>query len=79
MPLNARPIIETLQRKVNIFISLEFNDREPSVAGQGEDIEHGAIGSGKCRDLRVMMARVKALVECSDITKNQRLEPALGM
>ena len=43
MPHDARPVIDTLQRKVNILIRLEFHHGEPACDRNGQNVDHGAI------------------------------------
>ena len=49
VPRDSRPVVEALQWQVNVLIGLEFNHSEASVGGNGEHINHGAIG---CRERR---------------------------
>jgi len=35
VPADARPVIQALQGKVNVFIGLEFDDRKTAVASAG--------------------------------------------
>jgi len=51
VPRYSRPIVEALQRQVDIFVGFEFDDREAAVARDGQDVKHGAVGGGECGDL----------------------------
>jgi len=44
MPRNARPVIQPLQRQMNIFIRLQFNYGQPFLASGYQHVDHGAIG-----------------------------------
>jgi hypothetical protein len=43
VPFDSGPIIQALQRKMDVLIRFQFNDRELMVARRGEDVEHGSI------------------------------------
>lgn len=79
MPLNACPVVEALQGKVDVFVGLEFKHGETAFTGDGKNIQHGAIGSRECRDLRIMVRGIEALIDGGEIAQNQRLEPALRL
>ena len=79
MPLHAGPVVETLQTQVDIFVGFEFDDGQAIVAGGGQHVEHGAVGGGEGRGLRVEGAVIEVLVERSYVADQQRLKPALRM
>ena len=79
VPLHARPLVKTLQWQVNIFVGFEFQHCQSSGHGRGQHVEHGAVGGGEGRDLRIKTGRIKALVERRDIFDDQRFQPAFGM
>src|SRR5262249_5984494 len=79
VPLHARPIVEALQGKMNVFVGLELEDRQASVARAGQDIDHCSIRCGKCRNLRVRARCVELGINCGNALENQRLQPALGI
>jgi hypothetical protein len=35
MPLDSRPVVEALEREVNIFVGFEFDDGEAAIASTG--------------------------------------------
>ena len=43
MPLDPRPIVDTLQRQMYIFVSLQFDDRQTSRACYRQNVDHRAI------------------------------------
>jgi hypothetical protein len=43
MPLHAGPVVETLQRQVDIFVGFEFDDSQAIVAGGGEHVERSYV------------------------------------
>ena len=44
---HANPVIQALQRQLQILIGFQFNHREPPICGGGEQIEHAAVCGGK--------------------------------
>src|SRR5580658_4765688 len=55
---HANPVVETLQREVEIVLRLEFQHRKPPVSSNSEEIKHAAIASGRDRwNLRVDVLR----------------------
>src|ERR1700686_2927298 len=74
VPLDSRPVIQALQREVDILVGLELHDREPAVVRGGQHVEHGAVGGGECGNLRIERARVQALVDHADIGDHQRFQ-----
>src|SRR5215471_7150147 len=79
MPLHARPIIEALQWKMNVFVGFELQNRQPRLASAGQDVDHGPIRGGKCRNLRVRVRGVEPGINRCNALENQRLQPALGI
>jgi hypothetical protein len=41
---DAGPVVERLQRQVEVVVGFEFEDGEAAVAGDGDEVEHGAGG-----------------------------------
>jgi len=79
MPLNSRPVVQTLQRQVNVLIRFQFQDGEPSFERQRQHIDHRPVCRGKRRDLRIHGLGCKPLVDHADVGAHQRLQPPLGM
>jgi hypothetical protein len=79
VPPHARPVVEPLQGQVDVFVSLELHDRQATVAGGRENVEHGPIRCRKSRHLQVEAAGVEALVDGADVPDDQRFEPAFRM
>ena len=79
MPLHARPVIQALQRQMNVFVGLQLDDREPSFARQRQHIDHRPVRSRKCRNLRIDRLGFQPLVNHADVVHHQRLQPALWM
>ncbi len=79
MPLHPRPIIQPLQRQMNVFIRLQLNHGQPSFARQREHVDHGPVGRRKCRHLRIHGLWLEPLINHADISPHQRLQPSLRM
>src|ERR1700758_4938476 len=78
VPLDSRPVIQALQREVDILVGLQLHNREPAVMRGGQHVEHSAVGGGECGNLRIERARVQSLIDHADIADHQRLQPAFG-
>lgn len=62
---------------MNVFVGLEFDDGEASVAGGGENVDHGAIAGSEGWDLRIDMQTIETRVEDGDVADDQRFDPTL--
>src|ERR1039458_1728932 len=78
VPAHAGPVVEALEREMNVFVGLELEDGEATVVGAGEHVDHGAIAGGEGGHLRIDEALVEAPVDGADIADDQRFQPALG-
>src|ERR1700684_184697 len=70
MPGNSRPVIQSLQRQMNVFIGVEFDYRKASVSREGEHVNHGAVCRGERRHLRIETTRVQSLVHRCDVAND---------
>jgi len=78
VPANADPVVEALEREVDVFVGLQFEDGEATVEGAGENVDHSAVGRGEGGHLRVPEARIEALVDGADVTGDEGFEPTFG-
>ncbi len=81
---DADPVVEALQREVEVVVGFELDDDETAGlrtgdAGDGEEVHHAAVGASEGGDLRVDVVRVEVIVECGDVAAEDGLEPALGL
>ncbi len=72
MPADADPVVEALEGEMEVVVSFELDDGEAAGlraggAGDGEEVEHAAVGGGEGRDLGVDMVGVEVGVEGLDI------------
>src|SRR4051812_28776495 len=67
VPGHASPIIESLQRQVDVFVCLEFKHGEASLVSGCQHVYHRPIGCGKSRNLRIDATSIEALVEGAHI------------
>ncbi len=79
MPLDAGPVIEPLEREMDILVCFQFHDRHLIRSRDGKNVEHGTVGSGEGGDLRVEAAVIQTFVDGADVAHYKRLEPAFGM
>src|ERR1700738_2265584 len=74
VPADADPVVEALQREVEVVVGFEFDDGEAAGlraggAGDGEQVEHAAVGGGGGGGLGV---------EGWEVGAEDGFEPALG-
>src|ERR1051326_7743296 len=79
VPKHSRPVIQALQREMDVLIGFELYYRKPAFAGAGEYVNHGAIGSGESRHLRIHVRRIEPRIYRRDAFEDQRLKPAFGI
>src|SRR5213076_2803209 len=79
VPCHARPVVDPLQRKVNVFIGFEFNYAEAAFASKRQYVDHSAIRGKEGGHLRIAEAWIQLAIERGDILNDQRLQPTLGM
>src|ERR1700690_3383728 len=79
VPGYPRPVVQALQRQVDVFVSLQLDHRQPAFARGREYIDHGAVRSGKCGYLGIQAGSIKTLVHFGYILDHQRFQPALRM
>ena len=77
------PVVEALEREVEVFFGFEFDERQLAGKGNGEEVEHAAIGVGAATreggDLGVDGGRGELRIECGKILAKEALEPTLGL
>src|SRR5262249_14714400 len=76
VPLHSRPVIQALQRQVDVFVGLQFQYRQPAFACTGQHVNHGAIRGGKSRDLGINVTLVQTRIDRRHVLRNQRFQPA---
>ena len=77
MPFHTRPIVQPLQRQVNVFVGFQFHHCQPPGVCSGEHVDHGAVGGGEGRNLRIQARWIESVIDHSDIAHHQRLQPSL--
>ncbi|MGC1449430.1 MAG: hypothetical protein WA830_05265 [Candidatus Sulfotelmatobacter sp.] len=78
MPRNPRPVVETLERQMDVFVGFQFDAGQAAVMRGGQHVDHGPVGGGECGNLRIEQARIQALVDDADIGHHERFQPAFG-
>lgn len=76
---DADPVVEALEGEVEVFFGLELDDGEAAVGGDGEEVEHAAVGGGEGGDLGVDVGGVEVGIDGLDVAAEEGFEPALGL
>src|SRR5665213_4599682 len=79
VPANTDPVIQPLQRQMQVVISFQLNDRQPAIPVHGQQIEHSAIVCRKRRHLRISVRGVEVCVDCGHVAAQHALQPAFGL
>lgn len=79
VPLDAHPIIQGLQWKVNVFRRLQLDHRQTPAMVESQKIEHSPVGGSECGDLAVHRHWKQAGVDSLDVTPHLGFEPRLGI
>ena len=79
VPAHADPVVKSLQRKLRVLGRLQLDDSEAAIRGNGEQVEHAAVGGCEGRHLRVDVRGVELFVEHAKIAVEHAFEPALGL
>lgn len=76
VPGGARPVVHALQRQMKVFIGLQFDRRESSLASRGQNAKHRSIRCSERRHLRVERLRPEPSVERLQVARDQRAPAA---
>jgi len=76
---DAGPVVEGLEGEVEVVVGLEFEDGEAALASDGEEVEEGAAGCGRCEGLGVDGGGAEVGGEEGEVAAEDGLEPALGL
>ena len=79
MPGDARPVIKSLQRQVNVLIRFQFDNRQSAFASHRQNVNHRAVRGRERGYLRIAPARIELIIQGANIFDHERLQPALGM
>ena len=75
---HAHPVVEGLQRKVQVLVGFQFQDHEARVAVEREQVEHTAIAAGERGNLVVDQIAAQLGKQFPEPRTQTRLQPALG-
>ena len=75
---HANPVVERLQRQVKVFAGLQFQNHQPAIAVEGEQVEHAAIAGGERWHLGVEQVAAQFRQQFGKPHAQARLKPALG-
>ena len=76
---DAYPVVECLQRQMQIFVGFEFDDDEAAIAIEGEQIEHAAIAGRERWNLRVKLIAAKERQKFAEASAKFGFEPAFWL
>ena len=79
VPLDADPIIQGLQGKVEVGGGFQFNDRQAAGAVDGEEVEDTAVTAGEGRDLALDRVGEQRGVQGFEVRARLRFEPGFGV
>ena len=79
VPLDAHPVVEGLERKVDVLGGFQFEHRQAAGSVGCEEIKHAAIHRGEGRDLAVEGRGKELCVEFLDLRADLRFEPGFGI
>ena len=65
MPLHPHPVIQRLKRKMDVLGRFHLDDRQPSGAIRGENVQHAALPAGEFRHLAIQWLRKQRRVDVS--------------
>src|SRR3954471_6856074 len=71
VPLDARPIVESLKRQMNVLVGFELENRKPAALSDGENVDHCTVRGGECRHLRVDKCRVERRVDGTHVADDE--------
>ena len=79
MPADPHPVIQGLQREVDVLVHLEFDHREPAVAVNGKQIDDSSVAAGELRYLTVNRLGEQRCVQRFQIRTHARFEPGFRL
>ena len=79
VPFDAHPVIQRLQRQVNVLIHLEFDHRQSPVTVHRQQVDDATVAAGELRHLSVNRLRQQRGVQRFDIRADPCFEPCFGM
>ena len=78
-PLDAQPVVETLERKVYILLYFQLQHGKATASRCQQNIDYSPSHPRKCRDLRIDTGVQESRVKLCDIPHDHTFEPALGL
>jgi len=76
---NAQPIVRGLQRQMNVLAGLQFDNRQPSGACHGEEVENAVFAPGIGKHLRIDKSLIEHGIDACDVFANHGFQPALRL
>ena len=79
VPFDAHPVIQGLQRQMDVLAGLYLDDHQAAVVVDGENIQNAARARRELRGLAVQGRVADAGVQAAGRGANLRFEPRFGM
>src|SRR6185503_7805355 len=79
VPFNSQPIVESLKRKLGLFAYLQFHHDQSPFPSRFQQIDKRPLLASIRWDLRVNETRIERRIERGNVSREDRLEPALGL
>jgi hypothetical protein len=73
------PLVQHLQRQVQVVVRLQRNQRQPSITVQRQQVQHPAIADRKRRHLRIQQVPAQPRQQFSDPRAQLRLQPVFRL
>ena len=64
---------------MNVLAGLQFENREPAGASDGEEVEDAVLPARMRKDLRINKARIQSGIDAGDVLANEGFEPAFRL
>src|SRR5579863_5945059 len=79
MTANARPVVGGLQRQVDIFGGLQFQDGQAARSRDAQQVENAVAPGGLRENLFVNVIGIEHGIDAGDVLENVDLHPAFGL
>src|ERR1700677_3224581 len=76
MTPHSQPIIDSLNRQLNIFGCFQLDHNQPSMLCDAEQIDYAAVSRSERGDLRIQVFGNQMRIKSGGILQDQSLQPA---
>src|SRR5215469_11642876 len=75
-PFDTQPVVQTLHQQIDLLLQFKFDNGQAASACHAENVNHSAVGRGKCRNLRVDIVRRQRGINPRDVPHHKAFQPA---